>query len=238
VAVGTNVRALRWLLWSVALLAIVTALISIGLVLHIPVVPPVVAADADLPTALIADRAYDNQVYPIVVIGAIAAAALFGLLALLGPRLRPYIANGGWSDEIVLAFAVAGALGIASQLVNLAVAHEAAQGYCDCVFKNEDLISQARALGVGWSVQTWLVVAAQVIAALAIAGVGASVRIGAGWTLLSDVLLLAALLVAVLALIGADELSQIVSGLFVLVALPAWALVLARRLPQATASTA
>jgi hypothetical protein len=56
------------------------------------------------------------------------------------------------------------------------------------------------------------------------------------WLLWSIGLL--AILVAVLQLVGADELAQIVSGLFVLVALPALAFVLARRIPQVTAESA
>ena len=225
-------RSLRWLLWAIGGLAIVTALIDIALQKHVLVPLPVIAADADLPTALIADRNYDTQVYPIIVVGTIIAVVLFGLVALLGSRLRPYTANGGWSDEIAMAFVVAGAIGIVCQLVNLAVAHEAAQGYCDCAFKTQDLISQSRALDTGWTIQTWLLVAAEVLAALGILGAGSSIKVGTGWSLLSDVIFFAAVLVAFLLLIGADEVSQIISAIFVLVALPIWAFLLARKLPQ------
>jgi len=226
------VRSIRWLLWAIALLAIVSALIDIALQVHIPVAAAVVAPDADLVTALVAYRAYDTQVYPIIVIGTIVAIALFALIALLGSRLRPYTADGGWSDEIRIAFIVAGALGIVSQLVNFAVAHEAASGYCDCAYKTQDLISQARTLGMGSFIQAWLLVAAEVLVGLAIMGTGASIKVGTGWTLLSDVLLLAAVLVAILQLVGADDLAQMILGLFVLIALPLWAFLLARKLPQ------
>ncbi len=47
-------------------------------------------------------------------------------------------------------------------------------------------------------------------------------------------LFIAAILVMFLLLIGLDDLSQIVSGLVVLIALPIWAFMLARRLPQLT----
>jgi hypothetical protein len=232
-----SVRSLRYLLWAIAGLGIISALLDIALQEHVFVPLPVIAPDADLVTALIADRAYDTQVYPIIAIGSAISIALFVGIALLGSRLRPYAADGGWSDEIKMSFVVAGALGIASQIINFAVAHEAASGYCDCAYKTQDLISQARALDIGSTIQTWLLVAAVVIAALGIMGAGASIAVGAGWTLLSDVLLLAAVLVAILQLIGADDLAQIVLGLFVLIALPIWAFLLARKLPELTPST-
>src|SRR3954453_8543308 len=193
-------RSLRYLLWAIGGFAIVSALIDIALQTHVLVPLPAIAAGADLPTALIADRAYDTQVYPIIVVGTIVAVVLFGLIALLGPRLRPYTANGGWTDEIAMAFVVAGGLGIVSQIINLSIAREASQGYCDCAFQTQELISQARALDLASIAQMWLLVGAEVIAALAIMGAGASIKVGAEWTLLSDVLLLAALLVAFLQL--------------------------------------
>ncbi len=75
------VRSLRYLLWAIGGLAIVSALISIGLQLHLFATPQSVPPSADLVTALIADRAYDSQVYPVIVVGSIVATVLFALIA-------------------------------------------------------------------------------------------------------------------------------------------------------------
>ena len=126
------VRSLRWMLWAIGVLAIVTALIDIALQLHIPVAAAVIAPSADLVTALVADRAYDTQVYP-------DHRDRHRLRDRNCPRFSrswgagfvPSPPMAGWSDEIKMAFVVAGALGIVSQVINFAVAHEAASGYCD-----------------------------------------------------------------------------------------------------------
>lgn len=233
-----SARRLRAICWTLIVLAIISALIDIGLQLGLFVPEPNIPSGTDLVAALTLDRARDVQIYPIIVIGTIASIGLFAALALLGPALRSYAADGGWVDEIVIAFVVAGALGVASQVVNLALAHSATDGYCDCAYKGPELIAQARALGVGWTIQTWLLVGAEVLGALGIVGAGASIKVSPAWTLLSDVLLLAAVLVLVLTLIDANQLAQLTAGVFVAVALPIWAFMLARRAPElATATT-
>ena len=230
-------RLVRQLCWALVALSIITAILSLGITFALFVPFPEIAETTDHIDEIAAWRAADTQLYPFALVNALASAALFAVVALLGVALRPFATGGSLRDVMTTLFVVGGVLGIVAQTANLALAHAATFGFCDCGYRTEELVAQDYALSVGWNLAGWLSNATFIIAGTSVALAGRVLDISSTFRtmsyLIAVVLFVAVALhvVASLTFISAfdpffvrDVLVAIAAGIMV----PIWAIILAR----------
>jgi hypothetical protein len=169
-----------------------------------------------------------------------AATALFALgFAALGGLgvLLSRLADGSDVRRHLTGAAYVGAsvVGVVSQLFWLgAKPITTSPQYCDCGFRQEEIMSRLMILSVAEGVQLWMVLGAIVLAAAGVfltIGLGREAGMPVGWTWLSAVIVILSVAAAVLAVLGAypfDQLSVLLVAGFLV---PIWALWLAARVP-------
>jgi hypothetical protein len=236
VRVVSSDRLLRWLLWALVLVVIVSAIIQIGLSLDIFLKRPDIPSDTDLVERIAASRAFDQGVYVFVLAGSLASIGVFLLAAMLGPAIRLLAPVGSARDVMAAVFIVGGVVGIVSQLVNIGVSQAATLGYCDCGYRTEELIAQDYALGVSWTAQLWLVTGAVTLVGVAAALAGWLVNVSAAWRYLSYGIALLLLIGVVLLLAGQGQIANVVEGIGAGILVPIWAILLARGLQSPPAA--
>jgi hypothetical protein len=221
-------RLLRVLALALALLAITSAIVTLGVSLDLFAKAQDAPDSADLVQRLLAERAHDAQVYGPIVIGSFATLGLFLVVALLGVALRLRAPAGVARDVMLLLFVIGGVLGIGGQLVNLAFHQQATYGYCDCDYRNQAIISQAYALNTAERIEYWLTMGAASIVGIGVAVAGQLLNLGRLWRWLSYLIGGAALLAVVLRYADLEQATGAVLGIALGIALPVWAIILAR----------
>lgn len=201
--------------------------------------PPSIPESANLVERVTALIPYRQNDWPIFLAANGFLAVGFLVLIALGLVLAARVPRDDGRRHLLLwTLVTAGLLGAAGQLVLLgAVRTSIAIPYCDCGFKNEEIVSQVWAeMVVGGAVQ-WLVYGASILAA---AGLIVAARVYGGrampesWAWLSYVA--AALLVIIVALGYADVTGDLANWLTALVTgilVPWWAAWLGLRLEGA-----
>jgi hypothetical protein len=152
--VVASVRWLRGLCWALVVLAVISAVVSLLFATGLLRPPHDVE---DLVERLIANRTSDIDAFPFVVVGSLATIGVFLVGALLGVALRSWAPPTPQRDAVAILFVIGGVLGIAANLLNIAVG-DPTFGYCDCGYKTEEVIGQNYALMVGWTMVSWPVV--------------------------------------------------------------------------------
>lgn len=234
----TSVRMVRWLCWVLVALAVANAVITLGFALGIGAPPPP-GETVDLVDRLLAFRADDQRIFPVVVLGSLTGLGVFLIAAVLGSALRRWASDTPARDMMVLLFVVGGVTGIAANLLNVAVGNAATFTYCDCGYKTEEVIAQDYALSVGWTVVNWLSIGAVTFVGVGAALAGRLLDFSSTWRLVSyaiAALLLAAValrLVAAFVFIQAFDpfqLSDILTAIAAGILVPIWAVLLAREI--------
>jgi hypothetical protein len=225
---------IRWLAWALAILAIVNAVITLGFALNIGA--PKIDIQ-DLVERLIAFRADDVRIFPVVVLQALAGLGVFLVAAILGLALRRWAPNTPARDALVLLFVIGGVLGVSANLLNIATANAATFGYCDCGYKTEEVIAQDYALTVGRLAANWLLIGAVTLVGLGTALAGRLLNFSPSWRLVSYAIALLLLFAAGLRLVAAFvfveafdpfQLSDILTAIAAGILVPVWAILLAR----------
>jgi hypothetical protein len=234
--VVTSVRAIRWLCWALVVLAISSGVISLGFALRIGAPPPPPEAQ-DLVVRLLAFRADDMRIFPVVLLNSLAGLGVFLVAAILGSALRRWAPDTPARDAMVLLFVIGGVTGIAANLVNIATSNAATFGYCDCGYKTEELIAQDYALTVGWNMFNWLAIGAVTLVGVGAAVAGRLLDFSPTWRLLSYAIAVLLLFAVALRLVAAFvfiqafdpfQLSDIVTAVGAGILVPIWAILLAR----------
>jgi hypothetical protein len=232
--VDSSLGWVRGLCWALVALAIAAALLT--LIFATGILFPRIEIE-NLVDRLVAIRAQDGRNFPLTVLGSLASIGVFLASALLGVAIRPWAPATPLRDALTVLFVIGGVIGIAANLLNIAVAQAATFGYCDCGFKAEEVISQDYALGVGWTIVSWLSVGAVTLVGAGAALAGRLVAISPAWKTLSY--LIAAVLVfgvalrvlsAFLSVQGVDlfQISDLVVAVGAGILVPIWAVMLAR----------
>jgi len=234
--VSSSVRLIRWLCWALVALAITSGVITLGFALHIGAPPPPPETE-DLVNRLLAFRADDVRIFPIIVIGSLASLGVFLVGAILGSALRRWVADTPARDAMVLLFVVGGVIGVAANLFNIGVGNAATYGFCDCGYKTEEVIAQDYALSLGWTAVNWLTLGAVTLVGIGVALAGRLLNFSSTWRLVSYAIALLLLVAIALRLLAAfvfvplfdpfqvsDLLTAVGAGILV----PVWALLLAR----------
>jgi hypothetical protein len=221
-------RLLRWLCWSLIAFVIVSALGTLTLSGN-PFSTPI-PAGTDFVDRLLTYRADDQKAYILDLIGALANIGVYAIAATLGLVLRRLAGKSAATDVLASVFLVGGTVGVAGQLVNLAVDQWATTGYCDCGYKTYEVIAQGYALDMGWTVAFWLGLGAIFTVGLGAALTGWLVGLGRDFKIVSYLIAIFLIAAVVLRFLGEHEysLSDLVVGLTSGIGVPIWAFLLAR----------
>jgi hypothetical protein len=192
--------------------------------------PPDIPESASLVDRVIAQIPYSQSVWPLFAVENGLFAVAFAVLVALGLALAARMSRADDRRPLLLwAFVLAGVMGTIGQLVLIgAVKASIDIPYCDCGFKNEEIVSQVWAEMVVQSAVQLLQDGAGVLAAVGLvmsALVFGRRAMPVGWTWLSYA---AAIVVLVATVLGvADVLGDLTMWLTIVltgILVPAWAL--------------
>ena len=221
-------RTLRWLCWTLIGFVVVSAVLT--LTLNQNPFAQDVPDSTDFVERLVLYRGFDRDVYVLALVSSLVALGVYLIAALLGTALRQLAPAGAARDLMAGVFVIGGVIGIAAQLVNIGVNTAATQTYCDCGYKTYEVIGQAYALGVGWTVQQWLAVGAITIIGVGAGMAGRVVDVSRDWRLLSYLIAVGLIIGAVLQVLDLGPQASLVVGVVSGIAVPIWAFLLARSL--------
>ena len=233
---------LRTLAFTMAGLFLVSTLLQLADQLNLLYKPPAIPELANLVDRVMALIPYRHDVWPLFFAANLLAGLGFLVLVALGLVLAARVARSDDRRYLLLwALVMAGAIGAIAQTMLIgAVKASIDIPYCDCGFKEQEIVSQVWAEMVIQSAAAVLIDVAALLAAagLVIAGIlfGGSL-LPAGWQLLSFG---AAALLVVSVILGwadvAGELNGWLTAAITGLAIPAWALWIGLRFPGAGAA--
>jgi hypothetical protein len=141
------------------------------------------------------------------------------------------------------AFAVAGVIGVAAQLIFVGASEVAIDPqYCQCEYAPEQIISQNRALAMAEGSQRWLLIGFLLLASVGFFLLGRAALdrgiLGRGWGYLSLAAAALTLVGFLAAFFQAEQVFELAVAAGAGVVLPVWALILAQRWETVSASEA
>ena len=238
---------LRWLAWSVGVLFLIGTALQVVDQLNLYATPPEFGP-LNMVEGRLAAQDYRIAIWPIFALGNFSFALGFVALAGLGLALAAMLGSTD-PQRIVIptSLGVAGVLGAVGQFMVIGAAQVTIDlAYCDCGFKNEEIVSQIWGQMLIEGGTRWLINAASVLAAIGIVGADIAFRrrMPAAWDIVSwltAIGLIATVVVGFLDLQGdlGFYLQVFVAGVLV----PIWAIWLGASLrpnpePDAAAGTA
>ena len=235
-------RTVRWLAWSVGVLFLVGTALQLVDFLNLYATPPP-PAPLNMVEQRLAVQDYRIAIWPIFALGNFAFAVGFVALVGLGLALAARLGSGD-SQRIGLltSLGVAGVLGAVGQFMVIGAAQVTIDlAYCDCGFKNEEIVSQIWGQMLIEGAASWLINAASVLAAIGIVAVDMAFRrrMPAAWDIVSWVTAIGLIATVVVGFISVEGdlpfyLQVIVAGVLV----PVWAIWLGASLRPNTAAGA
>jgi hypothetical protein len=138
---------------------------------------------------------------------------------------------------MTMMLALAGAVGVTAELANIAVGAAANPFYCDCGYKNEEVVGLNQALSVGWNMVNWLGIGATALVAVGVALAGRLVEVSAMWRNLSMLIALLIFVAVVIRVAGSlvfiaafdpFQVSDLIVAVTAGILVPIWAILLAR----------
>jgi hypothetical protein len=240
-------RTLRWLALSVGVLFLIGTALQLVDFYNLYATPPQVGP-VNMVESRLAVQDYRVAIWPIFALNNFAFALGFIALAGLGLALAARLGSAD-SRRIVLltSLGIAGVLGAVGQFMVIGAAQVTIDlAYCDCGFKNEEIVSQIWGQMLIEGAATWLINAASVLAAIGIVGADIAFRrrMPAAWDIVSWVTAIGLIATVVVGFINVEGelgfwLQVLVAGILV----PVWAIWLGASLradpdPDAGAGTA
>ncbi len=179
---------LRWLAWSVGVLFLIGTALQVVDQLNLYATPPEFGP-LNMVEGRLAAQDYRIAIWPIFALGNFSFALGFVALAGLGLALASRLGSGD-PQRIVIptSLGVAGVLGAVGQFILIGAAQVTVDmAYCDCGFKNEEIVSQIWGQMLIEGASEWLVNAGTVLAAIGIVGVDVAFRrrMPAAWDIVS-----------------------------------------------------
>jgi hypothetical protein len=181
-------RTVRWLAWSVGVLFLIGTALQLVDFYNLYATPPQVGP-VNMVESRLAVQDYRAAIWPIFALGNFAFAVGFVALAGLGIALAARL----WSDDsqrivLLTSLGVAGVLGAVGQFMVIGAAQVTIDmAYCDCGFKNEEIVSQIWGQMLIEGAASWLINAASVLAAIGIVAADMAFRrrMPAAWDIVS-----------------------------------------------------
>jgi len=219
-------RILRWLAWSVGVLFVIGTALQLVDFLNLYATPPP-PEPLNMVERRLAVQDYRMTIWPVFALGNFAFALGFVALAGLGLALASRLAGGDAQRIVILtSFGVAGVLGAVGQLIVIGVAQVTVDTlYCDCGFKNEEIVSQIWGQMLIEGASEWLVSTAAVLAAIGIVGVDLALRrrMPAGWDIISWLTAIGLIATVVVELLEVgDDLGTYLLAIVTGVLVPIW----------------
>jgi hypothetical protein len=233
---------LRNLAFALAALLFVATVLQLLDQLNILVQPPTIPDSANLVERVTAQIPYRQSVWPLFALenGLLGAGflVLIGLAVVLASRAR----DGSRGRVVLWTLATAGIIGAIAQLVLIGAVKASIEiPYCDCGFKNEEIVSQVWAEMVSGSAVQVLIYGASIMAAVGLAVAARTytpAQMPSSWAALSYVA--AAFLIVDVVLgyagLGGDATTWF-TAFVVGIVIPAWAIWLALRFDQDRAAS-
>ena len=223
-------RTVRWLAWSVGVLFLIGTALQLVDALNLYATPPDTSNAASMVDARLASYDYRVAIWPVFFLSNLSFGVAFVALTGLGFALASWLASGDPRRVAIATSAgVAGILGAVGQLILIGATKATIDvSYCDCGFKETEIVSQIWAQMLANGAAFWLINGASVLAAVGIFAVSSAFedQISAplkivGWV--TAIGLIAAVVVPQFS-IGPEELALwlqvVVSGVLV----PIWAI--------------
>jgi hypothetical protein len=218
----------RALLWTLAASFVISTLLQIVDWANLVAQPPNIPESANLVDRILAQIPYRQSIWPVFFGTNFLLGLGFVALSLLGSTLdAPVSRNNERRSLLKGLFITGGLLGAAGQLVVLGSVKASIDiPYCDCGFKEQEIVSQVWALMVTQSVGELLVGVAILLAAagLALAGALFAGQIDQRWKMLSwvvSVVLIVYLIVRFATL--SEELGMVLGVVTTGILVPVWA---------------
>ena len=182
-------KTVRWLAWSVGILFLIGTALQLVDFLNLYATPPAVPDSLNMVERRLAIQDYRVAIWPIFAVGNLSFGVAFVALVGLGLALVSWLASGDPRRiAIITSLGVGGILGAVAQFVLVGAASATIDtAYCDCGFKETEIVSQIWAQMVVEGATTWLLNGAAVFAAIGILAVDASFRgrMPAAWSIVS-----------------------------------------------------
>jgi hypothetical protein len=221
-------RPIRWLAWTIGALFLVGTALQLVDTLNLYVTPPDTGASSMVAQRL-ASQDYRVAIWPVFALNNLSFAIAFVAITGLGLALAALLANRSPRRlTITMTLGIAGILGAVGQFILLGATQQTIDlAYCDCGFKETEIVAQIWAQMLTEGATMALVDAATILAAIGIFVVASTFRgdmPGAWeiWSWLTATALIAGFLVRFLSLGGEDVgliLFVAISGVLV----PVWA---------------
>jgi hypothetical protein len=227
-------RMIRNLAWALAICLVAAVLLRLGDQLNVFAKPPVLPDSANLVDRLLASIPYRQTIWPVFLAwNLLFGVALLVLVPLSTLLVRAVAGSDGRMRAAGACLAAGGIIGAVGQLATIgAVGVTISLPYCDCGFKETEVIAQAWTQNLIAGAANWLVNGALILVAVGLAWFGAvlvervrSAALGRFSWVVGAALIIAALL----SLTGAlDPLPDLVAVATFGVLVPAWAVWLTR----------
>jgi hypothetical protein len=225
-------RAVRWLALSIGILFLVGTALQLVDTFNLYVSPPDTPA-ANMVDQRLAAQDYRVAIWPVFFLNNFVFGVAFVAITGLGFASLSSIERGDLRRvAVVLGLGVGGILGAVGQLILLGATRVTIDiAYCDCGFKETEIVSQIWAQMIANGASEALVDAASLLAAVGVIAVGSGMRsrMPAGWEIVSWVTATALVLGTLLRFfsLGSEDLG---TSLFVAISgvlVPIWSIWLA-----------
>jgi hypothetical protein len=234
---GMKSSLLRTVSYLTAAVFVLATLLQLADQLNLVNQLPAVPESANLVQRVIAQIPYRQAEWPIFAIAGLLLALGFLALIGLGLALAARIAKSDDRRAVLLwTLVAAGTIGAVGQLILVGAVRASVDiPYCDCGFKDQEIVSQVWAEMVVQGGVSLLTDAASLLAAcgvLAAASLLAGRGMARGWVLLSYLLALLLVVTVVVGYAGmADDLNGWLTALATGILVPIWAIWLGRDAP-------
>jgi hypothetical protein len=222
-------RPVRWLAWSVGVLFLVGTALQLVDTQNLYVTPPDTGA-MDMVQQRLAGQDYRVAIWPIFFLSNLSFGIAFVAITGLGVALAAQLAVGDTRRvTIATSLGVAGVLGAVGQLILLGATRVTIDiAYCDCGFKETEIVSQIWAQMLADGASEALVDGASILAAIGILAVASAFRrdMPAAWGIwswLTAIALIVGLVVRTFSL-GTEDLGLILFAIISGVVVPLWAI--------------
>ena len=182
-------RLVRWLAWSVGILFLVGTALRLVDVFNLYTTPPDIPESLNMVDFRLAVQEYRVAIWPIFLLSNLANGIGIMAVTALGLALGGQVArDSSHRVGIAAALGMAGIFGAVAQLLIIGVTQPTIDNaYCDCGFKETEIVSQIWAQQLAEGASRWLTNAALVLAAIGVAATGTALRdrMPASWNIFS-----------------------------------------------------
>ena len=171
-------RLVRWLAWSVGLLFLAGTVLQLVDFFNLYATPPDIPESLNMVEFRLAVQDYRVAVWPIFLLSNLATGIGFMAVTALGLALAGHVASdNSHRVGIAAALGMAGIFGAVAQLLIIGVTQPTIENaYCDCGFKETEIVSQIWAQQLAESASRWLTNTALVLAAIGVVVVSRAFR--------------------------------------------------------------